>query len=571
MSNIFQDISNRGILPLTKEYKQWLNESCDTIGKILPFQGIKYCQQNDSCQCKTCKKDRILEWPYERSLSANLLYLTGIKLDDINYLEVTTFEETLISKYLRNITEFWKYVTEVCLLGGDYGTETLAAFNNGKFDKKIIRTSNFITIKTSTNNQQESNIMNKTLNENESGQKRNNLKKKSRKFFQRTKFFGNHLYQSRFNKATNDTHTFSTWESFIFKKSDMQSHIRSNVDPTLYLYDYLLVSNDIFKEKFLQSLMDEYERQRWNQLFINEEILTFTRNLTQYKNKLSYLNLQYEQWTYYHQLGIKERIWNGRVSKKMAMVNSMCVSYGRSKALIRQRQNYYQNEIIQCKQQIEDYEKQMPISVDLKKMTTLILHFIKKEQYPLCLALEQQRHMLKFDAEDHRSVEKFYQLNPRKTDIASAKTIWKATDYVQLLQHELSLFKKWISLPAASRTMPHLMELGLTKVNEFFTLTLTNKVLLNVISTKNNEENPSKQMVCETIDEAVIIIEKTIKTFTQIAIDEKTKLIIQNAKFDRLPTVQNVIDAIDNRQQNMIQRAQYHMEQTIMIKFPENL
>ncbi|CAF4969661.1 unnamed protein product, partial [Rotaria socialis] len=51
-----------------------------------------------------------------------------------------------------------------------------------------------------------------------------------------------------------------------------------------------------------------------------EEVLTFTRELTQHINQLNYFNLQYDQSTYYHQLDQTEGIWYGRISKKMAMV-----------------------------------------------------------------------------------------------------------------------------------------------------------------------------------------------------------------------------------------------------------
>lgn len=78
------------------------------------------------------------EWPYNRALAANLLYLTGVRFDQINEQEVAKFEESLASDYLSNITEFWNYVTEICLLGGDYGLRILAAFNNAYYDKKII-------------------------------------------------------------------------------------------------------------------------------------------------------------------------------------------------------------------------------------------------------------------------------------------------------------------------------------------------------------------------------------------------------------------------------------------------
>ncbi|CAM4989455.1 unnamed protein product, partial [Rotaria socialis] len=57
--------------------------------------------------------------------------------------------------------------------------------------------------------------------------------------------------------------------------------------------------------------------------------------------------------------------------------------------------------------------------------------------------------------------------------ISSTKTIWKATPYEQLLRCELTLFKKWMSLPVVSVTMDTFMELGLIKMNEIFTFILT--------------------------------------------------------------------------------------------------
>ncbi|CAF4783045.1 unnamed protein product [Rotaria magnacalcarata] len=127
-----------GIFPATVEFMLWMLHPYDKNGKEIPFQGIRYCTDDDKCQCKRCKKNRMNEWPYERSLSANLLYLTDLHIDDINYTEVIKFEETLVSDYLRHIGEFWKYLTGLCLLAGENGIEILSQFNNGLFDKPII-------------------------------------------------------------------------------------------------------------------------------------------------------------------------------------------------------------------------------------------------------------------------------------------------------------------------------------------------------------------------------------------------------------------------------------------------
>ncbi|CAM4816831.1 unnamed protein product [Rotaria magnacalcarata] len=89
------------------------------------------------------------------------------------------------------------------------------------------------------------------------------------------------LYQKLLNKDMNGTQTFPMLELSIFNKSDYQSSIRSTTDLTRYLNDYSLASNEIFKKQFLELLMNPYERQCYIELFNNEEVLTFTRELTQ--------------------------------------------------------------------------------------------------------------------------------------------------------------------------------------------------------------------------------------------------------------------------------------------------
>ncbi|CAF5118317.1 unnamed protein product [Rotaria magnacalcarata] len=102
------------IIFASEEYKRWMLHPFDENGKRIPFQGVKHCTEDDACQCKKCKKNRIDEWPYDRSLSAHILCLTGVKINDINYDEVNKFQESLVAEYLRHISDFWKYLTEVC-------------------------------------------------------------------------------------------------------------------------------------------------------------------------------------------------------------------------------------------------------------------------------------------------------------------------------------------------------------------------------------------------------------------------------------------------------------------------
>ncbi|CAF2040618.1 unnamed protein product [Rotaria magnacalcarata] len=123
------------IIFASEEYKRWMLHPFDENGKRIPFQGVKHCTDDDACQCKKCKKNRIDEWPYDRSLSAHILCLTGVKINDINYDEENKFQESLVAEYLKCISDFWKYLTEVCLLAGDPGIEILHDFYHGFFDK----------------------------------------------------------------------------------------------------------------------------------------------------------------------------------------------------------------------------------------------------------------------------------------------------------------------------------------------------------------------------------------------------------------------------------------------------
>lgn len=57
-----------------------------------------------------------------------------------------------------------------------------------------------------------------------------------------------------------------------------------------------------------------------------------------------------------------------------------------------------------------------------------------------------------------------------------------------------------------------------------------------------------------------IFFKKLLKTSTVIAIVEKRKILSKQHKFKKLPTVENVMNVIENLQQNMILRAPYQTE-----------
>jgi hypothetical protein len=170
---------------------------------------------------------------------------------------------------------------------------------------------------------------------------------------------------------------------------------------------------------FLATIIaSDIDKDLLNKLFSMDEILTFIRQLTHLINTSNYLQLQIEQWTYYYHLGITESIWTGRISKKMALDNSICYTYGRQKISIAQRLKKYSNNLVKIDNAINEYISQVPtLLINVDKIIAIITDLINKGHYQLSMEFKRRRNMLKFDAKDHELVHTFYNLKPRQTEV----------------------------------------------------------------------------------------------------------------------------------------------------------
>ncbi|CAF4385925.1 unnamed protein product, partial [Adineta steineri] len=101
----------------------------------------------------------------------------------------------------------------------------------------------------------------------------------------------------------------------------------------------------------------------------------------------------------------------------MALINSMCYSYGRSKILIEQRHKSFMKKLQQLQINIDEHIKQISLSAtDMNNLMTIIDDFLYRDHYELRMELERRRAILKFDAKDHQLVHTFYNLKPRQTE-----------------------------------------------------------------------------------------------------------------------------------------------------------
>ncbi len=196
-----------------------------------------------------------------------------------------------------------------------------------------------------------------------------------------------------------------------------------NSDPTLLLYSYSTISNANFQEILLKSTTSNVTglNELIELLSNNQDVFLYIRQLTQLMNQLHYFQLQKDQWTYYNDLGMTQGIWHGRVSKKMAAVNSMCYTYGRSKVLIKQRKQKYEQHFQHIQNELDEFMKKAPsqLHVDNNTIINIINNLIiYKDQYQLRVELERRRLMLHFDAKEHQLVNDFYKSKPRKSEVS---------------------------------------------------------------------------------------------------------------------------------------------------------
>jgi putative ribosome biogenesis GTPase RsgA len=84
------------------------------------------------------------------------------------------------------------------------------------------------------------------------------------------------------------------------------------------------------------------------------------------------------------------------------------------------------------------------------------------------------------------------------------------------------------------------------------------------VSTMNNETTSIIDQFIKVIAQQTISSAETIaQQYLQKVIDEKQKILNNRDKFQKPPSVDTIITSIENRQNNMIQRMQYNIEQQL--------
>jgi putative ribosome biogenesis GTPase RsgA len=87
---------------------------------------------------------------------------------------------------------------------------------------------------------------------------------------------------------------------------------------------------------------------------------------------------------------------------------------------------------------------------------------------------------------------------------------------------------------------------------------------VSTMNLMNNETTSIIDQFIKVIAQQTISSAETIaRQYLQKVIDEKQKILNNRDKFQKPPSVDTIITSIENRQNNMIQRMQYNIEQQL--------
>jgi hypothetical protein len=116
------------------------------------------------------------------------------------------------------------------------------------------------------------------------------------------------------------------------------------------------------------------------------------------------------------------------------------------------------------------------------------------------------------------------------------------------------MFKNWLSSKAQLTTCTF-KDLALKKITEIVATLLFDQQFSSTTSIDT--------FINDTAHQAISNAETIAQGYLQKANDEKQKILSNRDKFKKLPSVDTVVMAIEDRQVNMVQRAQYNIQQQL--------
>ncbi|CAF4063443.1 unnamed protein product [Adineta steineri] len=343
--------------------------------------------------------------------------------------------------------------------------------------------------------------------------------------------------EKRRRSATTTTTAATTIDNVVQPKNQTKKST-SAMKP-----NYLNKSDHVFK-KMLSTTLEGAENVF--QLVDTPEKLQYARVYAQLANDLFYLRLKQDFWEDYYKILVTTRIWPMKISKQFIKENKLDqVQFITQKNVEKYRQTTME-QLKQAEIKLNQHKQtEFGQSIDLERLSTIILAFVRKGQQKLSVDFQYKKSLLQFDINDYNFIQAFYDLKPSNDQIISAKVIWQATTNKQQAEQNIAILKKRLyikRLPASYNILDHSMD-NIEKMTK--NLALNQDESATILSRR---QKMIGQFKYDMILFEISTSEQIARNHTNIIASEKKKIIISAGEQFPLPkSLVCVLNAISTR------------------------
>jgi hypothetical protein len=180
---------------------------------------------------------------------------------------------------------------------------------------------------------------------------------------------------------------------------------------------YLKVPDQIFKQMLSKSLT---EGESIVQLIDTPEKLQYIRTYTHLLNNICYLKLEQDYWEHYDKVAITEGIWSSPLGKELIKTNNLYRINFKTKAQLERHRQLILNRLQKAENELNKHKQPQQLmnsSLDMNRLSTILLAFVRQGQYKLSKDFERKKQILQFDANDHRLIKTFYNSKPMENQV----------------------------------------------------------------------------------------------------------------------------------------------------------
>ena len=303
------------------------------------------------------------------------------------------------------------------------------------------------------------------------------------------------------------------------------------------------------------------------------EKLRAARQLANTVNTLKYLKLQQQLWQEYDHVAIMEETCPSRITKTNAKALNTCPSFGRPLKVTQQRRKTIDHQLKRTEKELHQLLLQLPEWTDKAEppmssvaLSTAILACVDKGQQRLCAAFKHKQVMLKLDVADHRLINAFYALQLNEEQIRLAKLLWQGTADQCKAEGELAILRKRVFLKRLPTSLDTVINQSIEHLRTLLSDPNLNKGRRAVLASQLSKM--ITQYKFDLVALNIATLEDSARAHAQVVIDAKNQLLLLDG--DPPPSsIQELIQAIELRQENMKQRAEELLKHQLQTFFEQ--